>query len=46
MALAVQRSDGYAMLMSSNKGETTVHGCHCRGDMAVRMRTVLAIPQS
>ena len=26
----------YAMLMSPNKGETAVHGCHCRGDMVVR----------
>ena len=25
------------MLMSPNKDETSVHGCHCRGDMAVRM---------
>ena len=25
-----------------NKGETTVHGCHCRGDMVLRMRKVLA----
>ena len=32
------------MLMSPNKGEVTVHGCHCRGDMVVRMRKVLAIP--
>ena len=30
------------MLMSPNKGETAVHGCHCQGDMAVRMREVLA----
>ena len=45
-ALAVQRSDGYAMLMSPNKGETAVHGCHCRGDMAVRMRKALAVPRS
>ena len=37
--------DGYAMLMSPNKGETAVHGCHCPGDMVVRMRTVLAIPR-
>ena len=29
------------MLMSPNKDETAVHGCHCRGDMAVRMRKVL-----
>ena len=36
--------DGYAMLMSPNKGETAVHGCHCPGDMAVRMREVLARP--
>ena len=34
-------SDGYAMLMSPNKDETAVHGCHCQGDMAVRMRKVL-----
>ena len=35
--------DGYAMLISLNKGETAVH---CRGDMVVRMRKVLAIPRS
>ena len=34
------------MLMSPNKSETAVHGCHCLGDMAVRMRKVLAIPRS
>ena len=34
----------YAMLMSPNKGETAVYGCHCAGDMAVRMREVLARP--
>ena len=28
--------------MNPNKGETAVHGCHCLGDMAVRMREVLA----
>ena len=38
--------DGYAMLMSPNKGQTTVHCCHCRGDIVVRMRKVLAIPWS
>ena len=32
---------GYAMLMSPNKDETAVHGCHCQGDMAVRIRKVL-----
>ena len=32
------------MLMNPNKGETDVHGCHCPGDMAVRMRQVLARP--
>ena len=26
--------------MSPNKDETAVHGCHSRGDMAVRMRKV------
>ena len=36
---------GYAMLMSPNKDETAVHGCHCQGDMAVRMRKVLARPR-
>ena len=29
-----------------NKGETAVHGFHCRGDVDVRMRKVLAIPWS
>ena len=32
------------MLMRPNKGETAVHGCHCSGDLAVRMRKVLARP--
>ena len=32
------------MLMRPNKAETAVHGCHCPGDMAVRMRKVLARP--
>ena len=32
------------MLMSPNTGETAVHGCHYSGDMAVRMREVLARP--
>ena len=35
---------GYAMLMRPNKAETAVHSCHCLGDMAVRMRKVLARP--
>ena len=29
--------------MSLNKGEAAVHGCHCLGDMAVRMLEVLAM---
>ena len=33
-----------AVLMKPNKAETAVHGCHCMGDMAVRMRKVLARP--
>ena len=37
---------GYAMLMSPNKDETAVHGCHWPGDMAVHMRKVLALPRS
>ena len=32
------------MLISPNKGETAVRGCHCPGDMAVRMREVLTRP--
>ena len=28
-----------------NKGETAAHGCHCTGDMAVRMRNVMDIPR-
>ena len=36
--------DGYAMLMRPNKAETAIHGCHCPGDIAVRMRKVLARP--
>ena len=42
--LPVHRHDSYATLMIPNKGETAVHGCHCLGDMAVRMREVLARP--
>ena len=40
----VHRHDGYAILMSPNKGETAIHGCHCPCDVAVRMREVLARP--
>ena len=32
------------MLMSPNENETAVRGCHCPGDIALRMRNVLAIP--
>ena len=32
------------MLMNPNKGETAVHSCRCLGDMAVRMRELLARP--
>ena len=32
--------------MSPNKGETAVYGRHCRSDMVVRMRKLLAIPRS
>ena len=38
------RPDGYTMLMSSDKVETAVYGCHFPGNMAVRMREVLARP--
>ena len=31
----VRWPDGYAMLMSPNKGDTAVHGCHCPSDMVV-----------
>ena len=37
---------GYAMLLSPNKDETIVHGCHCPGDMALCVRKVLDIPRS
>ena len=37
-------TDGYAMLMSPNKSETALHGCHCPCDMAVRMCGVMARP--
>ena len=40
----VQEPDGYSMLMSPNEGKTAVQGCHRPGDMAVRMREVLARP--
>ena len=36
--------DSYAKLMSPNKGETAVHGCHCPSNMAVHMREVLPRP--
>ena len=38
----ILRPDGYAMLMIPNKGETTVHGYHHPGDIAVRMHELLA----
>ena len=44
-ALVLLLPDGFAMLMRPNKAETAVHGCHCPGDMAVRMRKVMAIPR-
>ena len=34
------------MLMTPNKDQTAVHGCHCRGNKAVHMLKVLAIPRS
>ena len=36
--------DGYTMLMRPNKVEVALHGCHCSGDMGVRMCKVLARP--
>ena len=33
------------MLMSPNKGETAVHGCHCPDDKAMRMHEVLTRPR-
>ena len=35
---------GCTMLMKPNKAEAAVHGCHCPGDMAVRMRKILVRP--
>ena len=43
MGFSRSLTDGYAMLMSPNKGRTAVHGCHCPRDMAVRMREVMAM---
>ena len=40
----VYEPDSYAMLMSPNEGKTAVHGCHCPGDIAVRMCEVLSRP--
>ena len=34
---------GYAVLMSPNKDETAVHGCHCPGDMAVELCCVRGV---
>ena len=34
------------MLMSPNKGETAVNGCHCQSDMVLRMLKVMGIPRS
>ena len=45
MTLFVHRSDGHAMLMSLDKGETAGYGSHCLGDMTVRMGQVLARPR-
>ena len=44
MALSVDSSDGYAMLMSPNKSETAVHGRLCPCDIAVRIREIPARP--
>ena len=39
MGLTVQTPDGFAMLISFDKGKTVVHGhgCHCRGENPVHM---------
>ena len=42
--MPVHRTDSHAALMNPKKGEAAVHDCHCPGDMAVRMREVLARP--
>ena len=34
------------LLMKPNENETAIYGCHCRGDMVVHKRKVLAIPRS
>ena len=34
---------GYAVLMSPNKDETAVHGCHCPGDMALELCCVQGV---
>ena len=35
-------SEGFAMLMRPNKAEAAVRGCHCLGDVVVRMRKMIA----
>ena len=40
--LALLLPNGYVMPMRSRKAETAVHGCHCPGDITVRIRRVLA----
>ena len=45
LALLSPYPSGYAKLMSPNKGNLAVHGCHCSGDMVVGMHKVLAIPR-
>ena len=37
---------GLCQLMSNNEDEIAVHGSHCRGDMVMRMRNVMAIEWS
>ena len=32
------------MLINPNKGKTGIHGCHCMGDIAVRIHEVVARP--
>ena len=36
----------HVVLMSPDEDERAFHGCHCPGDMAVRMRKFLATPRS
>ena len=42
----IHRPDGCAKLIAPVRAKNTVHGCHRRGDIFVRMRREMTIPRS